>query len=407
MKKWLLAISGLALAASTNFSNAQDCTGNRYSQVVFTEIDSIVDVQYGSNLLQDGTTNQDLLLDIYFPKNDTDTDRPVVLLAHGGSFIGGNRKGIADLCKNISKLGYVTVSMSYRLLSITDPSVFANVGLAFKKEVVRSVHDMKAAVRFLRKSYDDGNTYGINPNIIIVGGVSAGAILANHAVYLDTEAKIPSELASYFTDQGGLEGNSGNAGYNSKAQMVLSMCGAIMDTTFMESGDQPFYGVHTLNDATVPNLYGQPNIGMSIPVDLYGDSLMFLRARNQGMSTKYKSYAVGGHCEFGTDYFADMMGFTYQNLCSGSLNTNNLSDKIKYSVYPNPASNSITLDMPGNNNESTVQIIDMVGKVIYSQIVPAQQVITSITVSQLPAGIYNFAVKSSDGKSTIKKIVIE
>ncbi|MEZ4890275.1 MAG: hypothetical protein R2779_06845 [Crocinitomicaceae bacterium] len=65
---------------------------------------------------------------------------------------------------------------------------------------------------FFRKSVANGNPYGINEDLIVVGGYSAGAILADHVAYLDNISKVPADLVSYMNAQGGLEGNSGNAG---------------------------------------------------------------------------------------------------------------------------------------------------------------------------------------------------
>lgn len=259
MKKILLTLSLAIGTLAVNSANAQDCSGNRYKNDIFTEIDSVVNIKYGANKKRDGATNEDLYLDVYFPKNDTDNERAVIMLAHGGSFTSGSRKDVRPYAIDMAKKGYVVVSISYRLLSQADLiAIFSDMPTGFKQEVVRAIHDMRAAVRFIRKSASDGNPYGINPDLIIVGGVSAGAILANHVTYLDTDAKVPADLANYMTAQGGMEGNSGTPGVSSVPQMSLSMCGAIMDTTWLETGDQPFYGVHTKDDDVVQNLYGYP-----------------------------------------------------------------------------------------------------------------------------------------------------
>lgn len=406
MKKLILSLSALTVSLLSFQSFAQDCSGNRYSQPIFTDIDSAVNIKYGSNYKQNGATLEDLYLDVYYPKNDTDTDRPVVLLAHGGSFMAGSRKDLAAMCKNISAMGYVTVSISYRLLT-ADANVLFNPGPEFKKEVVRAIHDMKAAVRYIRKSYDNNNPYGINPNIIIVGGVSAGAILANHVTFLDSENKVPSDLTAYMTAQGGLEGNSGNPGISSYPAMVLSMCGAIMDTAWVEPGDQPYYGVHTMPDQVVPNLYGQPNVGMTVPVYVYGDSLIYKRTLNVGVNSKYKNYDTGQHCEFGPEYFADMMGFTYQNLCVQGLSTKNNPEKVYFSVYPNPANSNVTIEIPGNQWEATYEVIDLVGKVVYKSTIPSDQILTQLDVTSFPSGIYQIKVNTNDNRTSIKKFIIE
>lgn len=409
MKKILLSLGVIALTLTTSKSFAQDCSGNRYKNDIFSDVDSTMNIKYGQNFKQDGATNEDLYMDIYTPKNDNDQSRAVIVLAHGGSFIGGDKADIAFLCNQMAKKGYVVVNINYRLLT-TDASVFANVGLAFKKEVARAIHDMKAAVRYMRKSYDNGNPYGINPNIILVGGVSAGAILANHVTYLDDLSKISSEtdLVSYINTQGGLEGTSGNPGYSSRPSMSLSMCGALMDTTILTAGQQPFYGVHTQQDQTVPYLYGQPNIGITVPVNLYGDSLIYKRAANVGVAAKYKHYATGGHCQFGADYYADMMDFTYKQLCEeGVLNTSKVADKFYFSVYPNPVSSTMTIEIPSNQWNASVEIVDVLGKTVHTSSIPASQAVYNVNVSTFAKGVYQVKVSTNDGRMSIQRIVVE
>ncbi len=414
MKKILLTL-GIALAALvTTQANAQDCSGNRYKQVIFTDIDSVMNVKYGSNFKQDGVTNEDLYMDVYFPKNDADNSRAVILLAHGGSFIGGDKADVAAMCKYMASMGYVAITINYRLLAV-DASVFTNLGPAFKQAVVRAIHDMRASIRYVRNSADNGNPYGINPDLIITGGVSAGAIMTNHVTYLDKDSEVPTDLMAYMTAQGGLEGNSGTPGVSSVPQMNLSMCGAVMDTTWINAGDQPYYGIHTTDDDIVPYLYGQPNVmGMTIPVDLYGDSLIFIRSNGQGVSAKYKNYLTGGHCGFLqnptqlSETMDDMMGFTYHNLCeTGLLNTNNIADKLYFSAYPNPTSSDLTIEIPSNQWESTIAIVDLLGKTVFTATIPATQSIYNVNVSTMPAGIYQVRVQTNDGRMAIQKIVVE
>src|SRR5690554_438307 len=107
----------LGLAFATAFvTNAQDCTGGRYENDLFTGSDVTSDIQYGSNLNYDGS-QQDLFLDVYQPTGDTDTDRPLIIFIHGGSFVGGSKTGpdVVPLAENFAKKGYVTSSISYRL----------------------------------------------------------------------------------------------------------------------------------------------------------------------------------------------------------------------------------------------------------------------------------------------------
>lgn len=405
MKRHLLL--GVFVGLFLNNASAQDCTNGRYLTPSFT-VQKIADIQYGSNLGQDETTVEDLKLDVYLPENDVDTDRPVILLAHGGSFIGGNKSDLEAQCTALASLGYVAVSMQYRLInSIFDPSFLADIGLGFKKEVVRAVHDMRAAIRFLRKSVaEEENPYGINPNIIVVGGYSAGAILANHATYLDNESKIPAELVDYFSDQGGLEGNTGNPGYNSVPQMVLSMCGAILNTSWMEAGDQPYFGMHNLDDPTVPNLEAQPNIGISIPVTLQGDSLMYTRALDVNVPAFYKSYPGNGHCDFPLESVELIFDFLHEQICEESLSINEYETTIDFSVYPNPTNEILFVEVPKNSQDLDVSIVSLVGQTIHSEKMNANQDKVIINSSAFETGVYIVKLMSKDGVEAIRKVVV-
>lgn len=392
---------------SANVSYSQDCSGNRYYQQIFTTVTEDLNVQYGSNLAQDELTNVNLFLDIYRPDGDTDTDRPLVILAHGGSFIGGTKADVATQCRELAKMGYVAASIQYRLLSI-NATVIANPGLEFQKEVVRAMHDMRAAIRFFRKSVaQDGNPYGINSNIIIVGGFSAGGILANHTTYLDHESKIPTDLVSYVTAQGGLEGNSGNSGYNSVPQMVLSWCGAIADTSWIEPGDQPYVGVHNITDNTVPNLSGQPAVGpFSIPVTLYGDSLMYVRTINVGVNSVYMSVPTTGHCDFPPSNGPFVTNFMHEQLCVQGLSLAKKPETVLFSIYPNPAAESFFIDVPANEWNWNVSIVNTLGQTIHQEEISSHQNRINVHSANFEAGIYLVKLTSDDGKEAMKKVVI-
>ncbi len=402
MKNVYLFLSMLFMA---KMSIAQDCSNGRYLIPQFTNVTEVKNVKYGQNFKQDGTTNEDLFMDIYYPTNDTDNNRPVVLLAHGGSFIAGNRGDLADLCRNYAKLGYVTVSMSYRLLTVSG-SLLLNPSLEFQKEVVRAVHDMKAAIRFLRKSHTESNPYGINPNIFIVGGYSAGAILANHTAYLDQENEIPTDLQSYFAAQGGLEGNSGNPGLSSKVSMVVSMCGAIKDTAWMTTGSVPYVGVHNETDNTVPNISGSPSVGVSIPITLYGDSSMYKRALTQSIPAKYKMVPTTGHCDFpAVETFTFVTQAVYDQLCiQGGLEVNKV-DQISFNAFPNPAMNELFVQIPGNNKVLQFEIFDVLGNNLKFMELNKDLEELRIDISSLPSGVYSLRLTQPEGISSVKRIV--
>lgn len=124
------------------FSTAK---AQRYLSPSFT-YDSILNVKYGSNVTANSSTPEDQLYDIYLPKNDSLTKRPVVFFTHGGSFLSGSKEtaDVVALCRAFAKRGYVTVSQNYRLGYETFDATNA------KRAVWRAMQDGRAAVRHVR-----------------------------------------------------------------------------------------------------------------------------------------------------------------------------------------------------------------------------------------------------------------
>ena len=76
----------------SNIINAQTpCDDGRYSSTVFTDFTKTSDITYGSNTSWNGS-NTTLRLDFYEPDGDTETERPLLIWVHGGSFIGGQKR---------------------------------------------------------------------------------------------------------------------------------------------------------------------------------------------------------------------------------------------------------------------------------------------------------------------------
>ena len=89
------------------------------------------------------------------------TERPLIIWAHGGSFVAGSKTGtdVVPLAEDFAKMGYVTASISYRLGMENTPLPGPD-SVDATETVIRAVHDGRAAVRFFRKDYvENGNTY--------------------------------------------------------------------------------------------------------------------------------------------------------------------------------------------------------------------------------------------------------
>jgi len=102
-----------------------------------------------------------LALDIVRPRDNTGAPHPAVLCIHGGGFRAGNRESYLPLCIRLAQRGYVAATVTYRL--------------APKFQFPAPLHDVKAAVRYLRAN---AAKFGVDTDRIGVTGGSAGGHLA-------------------------------------------------------------------------------------------------------------------------------------------------------------------------------------------------------------------------------------
>lgn len=193
----------------------------RYRDPIFNAVTVTNDVTYGSatNL---GNQTVTLKLDMYQPTGDTVTSRPAIVWVHGGSFCCGDKNSgeLVDEATTFAKLGYVNVSITYRLESPGCSGNQSNCVAAIQEATA----DAQTAVRFLRTN---AATYGIDPERIAIGGSSAGAIAALNVGYSTSED--PS----------------------ARVRAALSISGAHLVVGDIVKGDAPALDFHCTTDPLV------------------------------------------------------------------------------------------------------------------------------------------------------------
>ena len=395
---------------AAQYANAQ-CDNGRYTSFVFQDYEVVSDIIYGNNLTYLGAS-QDLTLDIYRPVGDIAINRPLIMMAHGGSFLSGSKTGpdVVGFCASMAKMGYVVASINYRLgFPVTNMQAGATAA------VMRGTQDMKAAIRYFRKdAAENGNQYGIDPNEIYAGGVSAGGFIALHLAYLDQEAELPSFLDMNATGvQGGLEGASGNAGYSSDVKAIINICGAIGDTAWIQAGDEPACHFHGTNDNTVP--YGSAMLSvLGIPVIEVDGSYSINEKMNQlGMTHCFEIHEGQDHVPSLTSaVYADttlsiMTKFLASQICGTSYDcqynsiatqVNEISNSSESNYgYPNPMENSFIIN--GIKEKTNITVYNAMGSLIWNGSVSPQESISCngwqngiYYVSSTAKGFKNFAV---------------
>ncbi len=241
----------------------------RYMENVFSAVDSVVNITFGkaNDYLHQ---TQQLLFDLYQPHNDTVKTRPLLVYVHGGGFTGGTRKwpSIKLLCEKMALKGYVVASIDYRL----DPTFNVFDSTADKRAITDAMHDLKAAIRFFKLQQA---TYGIDTGKIFVGGESAGAITAMMATYMNKTREL---IAFNKTTPATVEGNSGNAGADSKPSAALCLCG-YGDTLAMEnSSNPPFLWIHGSSDPLVSIAHASQLLTRAEHIGLIHEAYIFKSA---------------------------------------------------------------------------------------------------------------------------------
>ena len=79
-------------------------------------------------------------------------------------------------------------------------------------------------------------------------------------------------------------------------------------------------------------------------------------------------------------------------------------EKDATNLYPNPASNQLTLEIPWNKSEVLIELISLEGKTIYTQ--RTAETVMQFSVNRLPSGMYLVRITGDEG-AAIKPLVKE
>ena len=179
----------------------------RYLNQVFSDVDVSTAI-YGRNFtviavpsightIETAKVGQPLAVDIYTPKGDTETKRPLVIYFHTGNFLpfpqntgaSGTRKDstCVDIVTKFAKMGYVAASADYRLgwnpiASTQEGRVNTLINAAY-----RGVQDARTAIRYFKAN---ANVYGIDTTKIMLFGQGTGGYITLATASLDKYSEI-------------------------------------------------------------------------------------------------------------------------------------------------------------------------------------------------------------------------
>lgn len=405
MNKILLLFFLLTFSYSLEAQNIGCDDGNRYINDLFTDIKVTSDLKFG-----EGTTifgnDQELFLDVYEPEGDDLEERPVIILAFGGSFISGSKEDVAFLCEAYARKGYVAVAIDYRLYD--GPLLPLPTDTQMKEVVVKTVSDIKAAVRYMRQDADTDNLFRIDPSKVIIGGISAGAIATFHAAALDEEDDLPDDIRMFLEENGGIEGNtSENYQYSSEVQGLVNFSGGLNVASWIDAEDPPFVSIHDDMDGVVPygggfaRVFGFPIIFMegSQRCTEVADSVGVVNAlRTIENSDGHVSYfstfeQAASSVNFTTDFLIEI-------IC-GELATNTEEIQAEpLAIYPNPTTGLLTLEKK-SNQVLDAELFDMMGRRL-----EVYKNISSLDLTAYPGGMYIIRITDQNSDAVFSERII-
>ena len=185
--EWLVS-PPLASPSSATAGPCGDGQAGRYVEELFTPL-RVVTAAY----------HADLQADVYQPADDPASCRIGVLWIHGGGFTQYARDSPAERAWGaaLASRGYVVASIDYRLGTGEPFSLDQATDPARKAVVADAVADAGTALGWFRGAAEK---WGLDPSRLVVGGTSAGAMIALGAGLTATGDSRPSAVVAIAGD---------------------------------------------------------------------------------------------------------------------------------------------------------------------------------------------------------------
>lgn len=253
-----------------------------------------------SNIIKDGISGSiskkelSLRMDVYQPKNDTLKERPLLMIIHGGAFYIGDKAGncFKAWSKHFASLGYVVVSLNYRIGFRLSKSSIERTGY-------NALQDAHAAMRYLVSHRKD---YGIDTSRIFVAGSSAGSITSLNLAFMRNNNRPESTYGNKLVeDLGNIESSGNKIKANFHIRAVGNMWGAVNDLALLNNSRTSIISFHGDQDQLVPYDSGYPFSDVKGPLgkiffdEMYGSMAIHRKAQSIGLREEMHTLEGLGH----------------------------------------------------------------------------------------------------------------
>lgn len=286
----------------------------RYFDPVFPEVKVTANVTYGVNAtvlylnspLIGQAIPQQIKMDVYEPKGDTASARPLIILLHSGNFlppqVNGGCNGavldgeIVELAKRLAKRGFVVAAADYRLGWFPTSNSETERIYSLVNALHRGVQDSRTCVRYFRKDRAGANQFRIDPEKTTLWGNGVGGMVTLASATLDS---MSDWIKPKFLFTGGpfvkepVNGNldattygvvppgdpfpvpgdtlcyPNHLGYSSDFKLAVNMVGVLLDTSWLQAGNIPILSFSVPGLISFP-LYFEPcgigDVGYYLPL---------------------------------------------------------------------------------------------------------------------------------------------
>lgn len=416
MQKWIS--STIILICTHNILTGQLCIEDRFTQAGFFSTDEITlenNISYGmaNTWYYDIEVPELNMFNIAYPNIDIDplNKRPLVILAHGGGFWGGEKENMDYIIQHLAQKGFVAATINYRKGwdAYGDPENCDGDGVSMYQAIYKAMQDVQAAVRYIVTNADE---YGIDTSWIFLGGQSAGVYAMMNSTYATQE-----EWNVLFPDHNYLFGDINNATNDLVADFTvkgfLNFWGGIVDLNLIDADEAvPTINFYGTEDNVVPPYQGNFQ-GCDDYAYVYGSASIYEALNVFGVCNVVHAREGYGHDTYEDDYVIDNVTCFMKSLfcddCSsyevnyqtGSCEELGATEITmpsieEFTVYPNPANTFVVI-----NSVNPFQLnfkLNVWNSIGQSINIDYNQNGNSLVLqtSKLPSGIYYFSLNNNN-----------
>jgi len=413
------ALLGFLMFAFLNATQSQNCLDGHLLENIPTfnqnQIASSRGVVYG-NAINYAGQNQDLTLNIFYPDSIINEKRnnPLIVLMHGGSFLGGSYFSLDTMCFEFAKRGFVAATIEYRMGWTASANCNGDT-VSMGEAVYRALQDASAALRYL---CFNRSTYHIDTSWIFAGGQSAGAFtMSNLAFATEDQLALRYPYCQQLLGSITTSGNSLPDTYKIKG--LFHNWGSLLSSSFLTA------------ETAIPSILFAGELDPISPIDsgyylgcsnypiLWGSRYIYNKLVSLGVCAELTVDINGRHGVYNSTLEQDLFRTEravcfFQNVICNHCTSLYTTDSIpadcstitigygpenlsKITVSPNPFNNYISLKI--DNNDYEYSLLDTIGKLIWEG-----KEIEKKDFSYLPSGMYYLLIKNSNQTQSQKLI---